>query len=172
VSERGERQSSRRVPVRRRCEILAGEAIIPAIIENVSANGAGIRIANLNGSVARLERIEIRVPPFAPIDADPILPCMVRHTTQGDGSTLLGVRYLASTATHYRLVADLLYANSDQWSAMQAARRVNPGLLRGTIWFYGLAIRETARGLFYFGRATKRPLAPELQGQREAEDAR
>jgi cellulose synthase (UDP-forming) len=112
------------------------------------------------------------VAPFAPIDVDPVLPCMVRHKTQGDGSILLGVRYLPTTAVHYQLVADLLYANSDQWSSMQAARRVNPGLLRGTIWFYGLAIRETARGLFYFGRAAKRPPAPELQGQREAEDVR
>jgi cellulose synthase (UDP-forming) len=172
VSERGERQASRRVAVRRRCEILAGDSVIAAAIENVSANGAGIRIAQTDAGVARLDRIAIRVPPLAPIDVDPVLPCMVRHKTQGDGSILLGVRYLPTTSVHYRLVADLLYANSDQWSSMQAARRVNPGLLRGTIWFYGLAIRETARGLFYFGRAAKRPAAPELQGQREAEDAR
>jgi cellulose synthase (UDP-forming) len=172
VSERGERQSSRRVSVRRRCEVLVGASLISSVIENVSVNGAGIRIAETSASIERLDRIEIRFPPLASLNADPILPCMVRHTTQSDGSTLIGVRFLATTAVHYQLVADLLYANSDQWSAMQAARRANPGLLRGTIWFYGLAIRETARGLFYFGRATKRPPTPALQGQRQVEDVR
>jgi cellulose synthase (UDP-forming) len=170
VSERGERQSSRRVPVRRHCEILAGDSVLPAVIENVSANGTAIRIAQMDAGVARLDRIQIRVPPLSPLDVDSLLPCMVRRRTQGDGSIVLGVRYLASTAVHYQIVADLLFANSDQWSSMQAARRVNPGLLRGTIWFFGLAIRETARGFFYFGRATKPPSAPEMQRQREAEN--
>jgi cellulose synthase (UDP-forming) len=170
VSERGERQSSQRVPVRRRCEVLIGESVFAAVIENVSANGAAIRIAQMDAGVARLDRIQIRVPPLSPLAADPLLPCMVRHRTQADDSIVLGVRYIASTAVHYQVVADLLFANSDQWSSMQAARRVNPGLLRGTIWFYGLAIRETARGLFYFGRATRPPSAPQMQRPREAEN--
>ena len=166
VSERGERQSSRRVAVRRRCEIVAGDSTSAAVIENVSANGARIRVPDPAANVSRLDRIEVRVLP-SPGGADPILPCMVRHIASSDGSVVLGVRYLATTATHYQVVAELLFGNSDQWTEMQAARRVNPGLLRGTLWFYGLAFRETARGLFYFGRAIKRQPLPELQGQRE-----
>ena len=170
VSERGERQVSRRVAVRRRCEVIAGDAAFAAVIENVSANGAGVRIAQIDAGVARFDRIELRVPPLGPLDGEPVLPCMVRHATPSEGGMLIGLRYQPTTALHFRLVADLLFANSEQWSALQAARRVNPGLLRGTVWFYGLAIVETARGLLYFGRAAKP--APALKAQREAEDAR
>jgi cellulose synthase (UDP-forming) len=171
VSERGERQASRRVAVLRRCELLINGGIIQAAIENVSANGAGLRITGSSADIERLQVINLRIPPLAPIGGDPVLPCMVRHVTHSDGSILIGLRYQATTAIHFRLVADLLFANSDQWTTMQSSRRVNPGLIRGTIWFYGLAFREMARGLFYFGRSTRgrRPVA--LEGQRTAEDA-
>jgi cellulose synthase (UDP-forming) len=172
VSERGERQSSRRVSVRRRCEVVAGDSIFAAMIENVSSNGARIRIPQATANVSRLDRIEVRIAPLSPLSADPLLPCMVRQVVSGDGSVFLGVRYLATTAVHYQLIADLLYGNSDQWTEMQAARRINPGLLRGTIWFWGLGIQETVRGLRNFVGAAKRPSVPTLQGEREAEVSR
>ena len=172
VCERGERQASRRVSVKRRCEVLAGDAILAGIIENVSSNGARIRIPQATAEISRLDRIEVRIAPLSKMSADPILPCMVRHAVSSDGSADLGVKYLATTAVHYQIVADLLYANSDQWTEMQAARRVNPGLLRGTIWFWGLGIRETIRGLLSFAGAAKRPAAPELQGEPKAEASR
>ena len=142
------------------------------MIENVSANGARIRIPQATAEISRLDRIQIRIPPLSPLDADPILPCMVRHAVSSDGSVDIGVRYLATSAVHYQLIADLLYGNSDQWTQMQASRRINPGLLRGTIWFWGLEIKETLRGLSNFAGLARRPAAPVLQGEREAEVSR
>ena len=172
VSERGERQSSRRVPVRRRCEVLTNEGAYPATIENVSANGAGIRLFESSADVSRLEVIKVRIETSTPIAADPILPCMVRHVTQGDGGAFIGVRYQATTAAHFQVIADLLFANSDQWSAMQSARRVNPGLLRGTIWFNTLALREIWRGLSYLVRSGRGGRPAALEGQPSMENAR
>ena len=172
VAERGERQASRRVPVQRRCEVLTGDGIIPAAIENVSANGAGLRLTEPRVDIGRLEVINLRISPLAPISADPVLPCMVRHVAQSDDGTLIGVRYQATTAAHFQIVADLLFANSDQWTTMQSSRRVNPGLIRGTIWFYGLAFREMARGLLYFGRPARGGRPAALEGQPRTEDAR
>jgi cellulose synthase (UDP-forming) len=170
VSERGERQSSRRVAVRRRCEILTAGAVIPAAIENVSANGAAIRISEPNAQIARLEVVDLRISSQGPVSADPVLPCMVRHVTRSNGSVLIGLRYQASAASHFQLVADLLFANSDQWTAMQNARRVNPGVIRGTIWFYGLALRETFRGLYYFARSVRGVGAAAAKQRRAAEE--
>jgi cellulose synthase (UDP-forming) len=108
----------------------------------------------------------------APNAADPILPCIVRHVKQADGGAFIGVRYQATTAAHFQLVADLLFANSDQWSAMQNARRVNPGLVRGTIWFNSLALREIWRGLSYLVRSARGARPTALEGQPSMENAR
>ena len=53
-------------------------------------------------------------------------------------------------ARDHSLVADLIFANSQQWTEFQLSRRGNPGLLRGTFWFFGLAFYQTSRGLMYF----------------------
>ncbi|MBP0582606.1 UDP-forming cellulose synthase catalytic subunit [Labrys sp. LIt4] len=154
VSERGERQSSQRVRADRRCELILGDTVIPAMIENVSTNGAGISIV---GAVKGLEReslLRIRFTPLSRLDGRPELPVVVRRVSAGAGSTTIGVRFQTSDPIHFRLVADLLYATSDRWTAFQAARRYNPGILRGTIWFYALALKQTVRGLIYLYRAS------------------
>jgi cellulose synthase (UDP-forming) len=171
VSERGERQSSVRVPVRRRCEVLTDDGIFPAAIENVSANGAGIRIIAPDVKIFSLQVVNLRITPLGTIQGDPSLPCMVRHVTPSTGAAFVGVRYQPTAAVHFQLIADLLFANSEHWSAMQAARRVNPGVIRGTIWFVGLAASGMARGIFYIGRSRRARRATELNGQRAAEDS-
>lgn len=53
------------------------------------------------------------------------------------------------------MIADLIFANSSQWSQFQESRRYNPGIIRGTIWFIGLALYQTSRGLVYFFRSAR-----------------
>jgi len=168
VSERGERQSSQRLAIERRCELLIGDGAVPATIENVSANGAAIRLAGFSGTFAREEQIAVRFAPLSPLDGDPVLPAVVRRITSHQGITTLGIRYVTTEPLHYRLIADLLYANSDRWTAFQNARRYNPGILRGTIWFYGLALKQTIRGLFYLFRSVKAERAEEALRQQTA----
>jgi cellulose synthase (UDP-forming) len=172
VSERGERQASRRVPVQRRCDVVTNDGVIPAAIENVSTNGAALRLTESNVDIARLEVIDLRISALAPISVDPVLPCMVRHVRRSNDGTFIGVRFQATTAAHFQIVADLLFANSDQWTTMQSSRRVNPGLIRGTIWFYGLAFREMARGLLSLGRSTRNGPTVSLEDEPRTEDAR
>ena len=70
-------------------------------------------------------------------------------------SIAVGCRYAAIEPAHHRLVADLVFANSAQWTQFQLSRRGNPGLMRGTIWFFGLALFQTYRGLVYLVRSLR-----------------
>ena len=155
VSERGESQSSYRVAVERRCELLVGNSVVPAMIENVSSNGAGIRLARPISDIGRDSHLAIRFAPLSKLDGTPVLPGIVRRVTSHEGTTSIGVRYIVSEPVHYRLIADLLYANSEQWTTFQKSRRGNPGLLRGTVWFYALGLKQMVRGFVYLARAAR-----------------
>ncbi|TDK35143.1 UDP-forming cellulose synthase catalytic subunit [Rhizobium deserti] len=149
VSERGERQSSRRIRVSRRCEFGIDGRWFTATIEDVSVNGAAIQIytEGFRGIAANSQGV-IRFQPFSDMPVGE-LPVDVRHAESLGDVTSIGCRYMPQKATDHRLIADLIFANSAQWSQFQTARRNNPGLLRGTIWFLGVALYQTTRGLGY-----------------------
>jgi cellulose synthase (UDP-forming) len=79
----------------------------------------------------------------------------------------VGCQYVPKSALDHRLIADLMFANSAQWTQFQEGRRRNPGLIRGTIWFVGLSLYQTSRGLVYFFRSMR----PEREEQRQAAKA-
>jgi len=152
VSERRNPQSSHRVTISRRCDFILGGETLPGTIEDVSIGGARIRI--VNQGIERLERGQtaaIRFTPASNIGSD-TLPLAIRNAV-ADGTTLVvGCRFNPSSAAHYRLIADLIFANSKQWSDFQESRRVNPGIIGGTLWFVRLSIYQTFRGLAYLMR--------------------
>ncbi|WP_455274025.1 UDP-forming cellulose synthase catalytic subunit [Rhizobium herbae] len=150
VSERGELSATRRVKVTRQCEFGLDEQWYPATIDDVSVYGARINVyAKSIGSPAVDTRGLIRFTPHGRDTAE-ILPVAVRNT-QADGDIVtMGCRYLPEVARDHSLVADLIFANSQQWTEFQLSRRGNPGLFRGTLWFFGLAFYQTSRGLAYF----------------------
>lgn len=156
VSERGERQASRRVKVSRRCEFGAGDRWFTATIEDVSVHGAGVQVYTEGfKDITVGKRCILRFQPYSDMPISD-LPIEIRNVeTIGDVSTI-GCRYLPERATDHRLIADLIFANSAQWSQFQVSRRRNPGLVAGTLWFLGLAIYQTARGLSYLVRNTGR----------------
>lgn len=154
VSERGEKASSRRVKVSRRCEYSIGERWFPATIENVSANGARVQVYGLpQGKLAIDTRAQIRFEPFSGSGMPEVLPMEVKNVEVDGDITAVGCRFLPEIARHHSLVADLLFANSRQWSEFQHMRRENPGLVRGTMWFLWLAFYQMGRGLIYFVRS-------------------
>lgn len=77
------------------------------------------------------------------------LPVLVRNVALDEGVVVLGTQFNAKTATHYQLIADLIFANADEWKKFQAGRRKNPGVLRGTVMFVMIAGYQTLRGLAY-----------------------
>ena len=149
VSERGEKQSSRRIRVSRRCEFGIGDRWFTATIEDVSVNGAALQIYTEGArDIANGAMGVLRFQPFSDLPISD-LPIEIRNfDTVGDVTTA-GCRYMPQKSTDHRLIADLIFANSSQWTQFQTSRRYNPGLLRGTIWFLGLAAYQTTRGLGY-----------------------
>lgn len=150
VSERGELSATRRVKVTRRCEFGLDDKWYSATIDDVSVNGARVNVyAKTIGSLPVDTRGLIRFKPHGS-KIEEILPVAIRNT-QVDGDIItMGCQYLPEVAHHHSLVADLIFANSQQWTEFQRSRRGNPGLFRGTFWFFGLAFYQTTRGLAYF----------------------
>jgi len=152
VSERGQRAATRRVKVSRRCEIGRGENWMQATIEDVSVHGMRVRLfADKTISLKVNDPAMLRFKTYFDGELH-TLPLTIRNT-RIDGEALeVGVQYAPDVPFHHRLVADLIFANSDQWTQFQLSRRGNPGLLRGSLWFLGLAIYQTCRGLVYLCR--------------------
>lgn len=154
VSEREQRASTRRVKVSRRCDIqLEGDdEWQQATIEDVSVNGARIQLFGTKDLARQPGSAELRFATHFD-GATYSMPLTVRNMSREQDAVYLGCQYRAETPLHHRMVADLIFANSDQWTQFQLSRRGNPGLLRGTFWFLGLAVYQTYRGLFYLFRA-------------------
>lgn len=173
VSERGQRAASRRVKVSRRCEVLVGDGWSPGTIEDVSVNGMRVRVfGDTKASLKTDDRTSVRFTTYYDNSLQE-LPSTIRNM-QNDGEVLeMGLRYAPDRPLHNRLIADLLFANSDQWTQFQLSRRGNPGLLRGTVWFFGLSVYQTYRGLVYLGRwmSAREPASLAKQASKSAETA-
>ena len=159
VSERREARQSRRVPVDRPCEIRTeGGEWVPAVIEDVSASGVGIRLKSARHRFTKDGLGAIRFSPYSKIEHTE-MTVEIRNVMTGDAGLILGGQFVLNTANDYRLMADLLYANSDQWSERQESRRVNIGIVVGTIRFILIALYQTSRGLAYLVRFGRRASA-------------
>ncbi|ACM30892.1 UDP-forming cellulose synthase catalytic subunit [Agrobacterium sp. SHOUNA12C] len=161
VSERGERSSSRRIRVDRRSELGVNGKWHSASIEDVSVHGARLNVFNkeLDALVVSAEAT-LRFHPYGGGEVQ-TLPVVVRNIHPSGDITTIGCQYVPKGASDHRLIADLVFANSDQWTQFQKGRRRNPGIIRGTIWFLGLSLYQTSRGLLYFFRS--------MRPEREAE---
>lgn len=90
------------------------------------------------------------------------MPLNVVRTVRGEGFVSIGCTFSPQRAVDHRLIADLIFANSEQWSEFQRVRRKNPGLIRGTAIFLAIALFQTQRGLYYLVRARRPAPAPSL----------
>ncbi|MCI5075885.1 UDP-forming cellulose synthase catalytic subunit [Oricola sp.] len=149
VSERGERQTTRRVKVQRRAEVEVNGKWYPAMIRDVSVNGAGIQV--FSTEVEEFPRDQIGNVRFQThgVVAEGDLPISIRHTSVRGEIIFMGCRFAPDSVAHHSLIADLLYANSEQWWQFQHSRRYNPGVVRGTFRFLHIALVQTFRGLQY-----------------------
>lgn len=155
VSERGEQAASRRVRINRRCEFRVDEEWYAASIEDVSVHGARINV--FNRRAAGMVKGAIGDVRFQPHSGGEMvtLSVVVRNAQAAGDITTVGCQYVPKSAQDHRMIADLIFANSSQWSQFQESRRYNPGIIRGTIWFIGLALYQTSRGLVYFFRSSR-----------------
>lgn len=152
VSERGERQASRRVKISRRCEFGIDGKWYTATINNVSVHGAQLEVYTEGATGIAKDTIgHIRFQPFSDLPVSE-LPVDIRNFDRTGDVTSVGCRYVPQKTLDHRLIADLMFANSAQWTQFQTARRNNPGLFRGTLWFLWLSVYQTSRGLGYLMR--------------------
>ncbi len=149
VSERRERQTSRRVKVKRRAEVEVDGRWYPAMIRDVSLRDSGIQIFTKDTAKFPLgAHANLRFEAHGRAGKGE-LPIEITRS-RADGEILdVGCRFMPEDAGHHGLVADLIFANSDQWKLFQNSRRHNPGVLRGTLWFIRLSLIQTVRGLQY-----------------------
>jgi len=163
VSERRENRHSRRVSVERPCHIRNVDGSwLPAIIEDVSSGGMAVRMTQGIGALTRGADTVVRIKPHSDIENDE-LPIVIRNVAGAGNNTSFGCSYAPARAIDYRLIADLLYANSEIWTQTQQSKRINVGILRGTLNFLIISIYQTGRGLGYlmrFGRAGAASKAP------------
>ncbi|OLP52909.1 cellulose synthase catalytic subunit (UDP-forming) [Rhizobium rhizosphaerae] len=163
VTERGDKSAARRVTVKRRCEFKVGDAWYPAVIDNVSVDGLLVHVYDQSLAPLKAGNIEaIRVKPYSEGIPDTMAVNVVR-SSKGEGEAIsVGCTFAPQRALDHRLIADLMFANSAQWSEFQMGRRRNPGLIRGTLSFLGIAAYQTNRGLYYMlrGLGSARPKLP------------
>ncbi|KTQ85905.1 cellulose synthase [Aureimonas ureilytica] len=152
VSELGTPTANRRIAVRRRCDIQIEGTLLAGTIEDVSVSGVSVRVTGaLPPEVERGTSATLRVRTELESGRDTI-PLVFKRIQRGEGSTVLGCAFAADSAHHNRLIADLIFADSGQWQQLQRARRRNPGILRGSFWFFGVCLYQTFRGLGYLLR--------------------
>lgn len=165
VSERGERAATRRVKVSRRARFQIGEQSFQATIEDVSVHGARVQVFGQLPELTQDMMGELQFQTFAE-KREGGLPILIRNFERTPDGGFIGCRYRPSIPDHHRFVADLIFANSNQWTQFQLSRRGNPGLLMGTIRFFRMALFQTYRGLVYLWRAAR------TRGGNEAVEAR
>ncbi|GHD09527.1 UDP-forming cellulose synthase catalytic subunit [Tianweitania populi] len=165
VSERGERQITRRIKVSRRCEFQFGDNWLPGTIEDVSVYGVRIVLYGHEASTAKVNDLSgVRFKTY--FDQQPhILPMNIRNVQTLGETTAIGCLFAPQEPLHQKLISDLVFADSSQWTQFQLSRRGNPGLLKGSVRFFGLALFQTYRGLVYLARSA-RPAKPVAKAAR------
>ena len=157
VAERREARQNRRVAVDRACEVRNQDGNwVEGSILDVSSTGVSVRLRSTQSKVSKETVTALRFAPIAPIE-DNELTVDVRNSVTSENGTMLGCQFVLKSANQYRLMADLLYANSAQWSAHQASRRQSIGILEGLARFIWIALYQTSRGLAYFVRFGQNP---------------
>lgn len=152
VSERRERAASRRFKIQRRCEICLDGTWSAASIEDVSVGGAQVHVyAGDPSSVSIGKDATLRYEAHGGGDQE-MIPVVIRNIEPSGAVIILGCQYHPADLSGHRQIADLIFANSAQWSQFQQSRRKNPGVIRGTITFLGVSLYQTYRGLTYLLR--------------------
>jgi len=129
----------------------------------VSVHGARLNVFNKDlGPIKVGSEANLRFQSYSGAEMV-MLPVIIRNIEQMGDITAIGCQYVPKGAADHRLIADLVFANSDQWTKFQQARRRNPGIIRGTFWFLGMSLYQTSRGLLYLFKGVGAERAPQRQ---------
>ncbi|MTH99308.1 UDP-forming cellulose synthase catalytic subunit [Roseibium sp. RKSG952] len=151
VSERGERQANRRIKIRRRCEVLVAGEWHKAAIKNVSTQGIRVDVVGKNARTMSVgDQVDLRITPNADLPEN-MVPLNITNLENTPEGATIGCQFVTERTEHYRVVADIVFANSAQWFDIQIERRTGPGVVVGILRFLRMSLYQTGRGLIYFG---------------------
>jgi cellulose synthase (UDP-forming) len=168
VSERREARQNRRVPVDRPCQVRTDTGNwVDGVIMDVSSSGISVRLRTNRAGITKDTPGFIRFTPYSQIE-NTEMAVDIRNATMGENGSILGCQFGLRTANDYRLMADLLYANSAQWSERLNSRRLKVGILEGTGRFLWTAVYQTSRGLGYLVRFGQTPAVKSTRSRRAA----
>jgi cellulose synthase (UDP-forming) len=138
--------------LQRRCEVVIDDHPYAASIEDVSVGGAQVHIYSKQiRGLGKGKEALLRFQPHS-MDTKETLPIIVRRVETSGDLTTIGCQYQPAGPLDHRWIADLIFANSRQWSQFQESRRRNPGIVKGSLIFLSVALYQTSRGLVYFLR--------------------
>ncbi|MEM0908445.1 MAG: PilZ domain-containing protein, partial [Pseudomonadota bacterium] len=162
VAERRQLRTSQRLAIERPAEIVYGDRVINVKVDDVSTTGARVIVpVTLVRPVAPGDKIILRFETMAPLPSNE-LPLLVRSVSREPLGNVIGAEFAVADAGQYRQVADLVFANSQEWVRFQASRRTDMGVLPGVIEFLTMSAFQTLRGLSYLVVApAKRKARPE-----------
>ncbi len=150
VSERRDLRRSERVDLMRRCEIAIQGRQVPGTIVNASTGGVRLRLPAADlGTIRPGDSLELGLDKPRSDTVGRHLPMTIRSVRQDDDVVQLGCGIDANSADTYRIVADIVFSDSDNWVKFQESRRNNIGVIKATAWFLMLATYQTGRGLLY-----------------------
>ncbi|MEW5421175.1 UDP-forming cellulose synthase catalytic subunit [Amorphus sp. 3PC139-8] len=150
VSERRNLRQSQRITIDRKAEIVYGSEVVAAKIDDVSVSGTRVLVpASALKGLKRGEEVMMRFEPRSPMLTTNSLPLKVMSVVRDQGGQALGCRFSTKEAEHFRLVADLVFADSNEWIRFQQGRRKDIGAIRGILEFFVMAFYQTVRGLSY-----------------------
>ena len=148
VSERQDLRSHKRIDVERWCKIVGGEHSVPAVIERVSVSSAVIRPMAASLDLAEGQRTELAIVSNSD-EATLSVPFIVQRVRQDDKGLALEGDFDRGAPEYSSAIADLFYADAEQWSRFQKSRHHNIGVIAGTVRFLAIATFQTGRGLSY-----------------------
>jgi cellulose synthase (UDP-forming) len=153
VAERRNLRQAPRIELSRPAELIVDGETIPVMIEDGSMSGVRILVKRGGiGAIAPGTQGEVRFVPSKPLPSDR-MPVVVRDVgVLTNGDTQIGCSVAPTEPAHARLLADLVYSDSARWQALLLRRRVEVGVVRGTLFVIFKSLVHAIRGISYIYR--------------------
>lgn len=151
VAERRERRKTPRLIIERRGELSAHGVTVPVKIEDASIGGMRVTVpgGRLPEGFARGTTCGLRVIPERPDFETPEIPCTIHNVSNDGGGAVYGLLFEGLRPSHFRGIADAMYADMMVFEKFRASRRAIKGITMGTLQFFWWSIYHTIRAFYY-----------------------
>lgn len=153
VAERRNLRQAPRVDVSRPGDLIIGDTTVPVMIEDGSMSGVRLMVKRGGvGTIVSGTHCALRFTPSKPLPSDR-MPIIVRDVgVMTNGDIQLGCSSDPTEPVHDRLLADLVFSDSARWQALLIKRRVEVGVIRGTLFVIITSAVHAIRGISYIYR--------------------